>query len=177
MLHKQILFNLCHSLKKSLNLTLSNVRHKGSFALAYENFGDPAEVLRKVSIKHDRILKKNDVLVRYHASPINPADINTIQGVYPVKPGSFPAIGGNEGVAEVISVGPDVKNVQVGDMIIPGTVATGTWATHSVLNEKDVIVIDKEVDVLFGAQLSVNPCTAYRMLKDFVKLKEGKWFY
>ena len=33
-------------------------------------------------------------------APVNPADINTIQGVYPVKK-PLPAVPGNEGVAEV----------------------------------------------------------------------------
>lgn len=153
--------------------SLANVRFNGSFALAYERFGDPAEVLQKIPVENQRILSGNQVFVKYLASPINPADINTIQGVYPVKPGSFPAIAGNEGVAEVIGIGPNVKNVQIGDKIVPATNATGTWTTHNVLIEKDVIVIDKEVDDLFGAQLTVNPPTAYRMLKDFVKLKPG----
>ena len=34
------------------------------------------------------------------ASPVNPADINMIQGVYPLCP-MLPAVGGNEGVGEV----------------------------------------------------------------------------
>ncbi|GLV34733.1 uncharacterized protein CBL_09214 [Carabus blaptoides fortunei] len=42
-------------------------------------------------------LKPNDVLVKMIASPVNPADINTIQGKYPVRP-TLPSIPGNEGV-------------------------------------------------------------------------------
>jgi mitochondrial enoyl-[acyl-carrier protein] reductase / trans-2-enoyl-CoA reductase len=44
------------------------------------------------------------VLVRWRASPVNPADINQIQGVYPVKP-PLPAVAGNEacGVVEMVS--------------------------------------------------------------------------
>lgn len=144
-----------------------------SFALAYERFGEPGEVLQKVPIQPERTLRNSQVLVKYIASPINPADINTIQGVYPLKPASFPAIGGNEGVAEVLRVGPNVKGIQVGDKVIPAPAATGTWTTHRVLTEKDFIVLDKNVDPLFAAQITVNPCTAYRMLQDFVKLQEG----
>ncbi|XP_017483627.1 PREDICTED: probable trans-2-enoyl-CoA reductase, mitochondrial [Rhagoletis zephyria] len=144
-----------------------------SFALAYERFGEPGEVLQKVPIQPERTLKNSQVLVKYIASPINPADINTIQGVYPLKPASFPAIGGNEGVAEVLRIGPNVKSIQVGDKVIPAPAATGTWTTHRVLTEKDFIVLDKNVDPLFAAQITVNPGTAYRMLQDFVKLQEG----
>lgn len=43
------------------------------------------------------------VRVRYLASPVNPADINQVQGVYPIKP-SLPAVGGNEMVGEVEEV-------------------------------------------------------------------------
>ena len=40
-------------------------------------------------------------------APINPSDINQIQGKYPIKP-PLPAVAGNEGVARVIEVGPEV---------------------------------------------------------------------
>ncbi|OTF73144.1 trans-2-enoyl-CoA reductase, mitochondrial-like protein [Euroglyphus maynei] len=95
----------------------ANIR-KASQALAYDNFGDPSAVLKKVSIQNERVIKNGHVMVKYLASPINPADINTIQGVYPVKPSSFPAIAGNEGVAEVIRVGSGVKHVEIGESLI-----------------------------------------------------------
>lgn len=31
-------------------------------------------------------IAENEVIVKYMISPINPADINTIQGVYPANP-------------------------------------------------------------------------------------------
>lgn len=48
------------------------------------------------------------VLVRFLASPVNPADINQVQGVYPIKP-PLPAIGGNEMVGEIEEVSCSVK--------------------------------------------------------------------
>lgn len=44
------------------------------------------------------------VRVRFLASPVNPADINQVQGVYPIKL-PLPAVGGNEMVGEVEEVG------------------------------------------------------------------------
>lgn len=38
-------------------------------------------------------------------------------GTYPLKP-SLPAVGGNEGVGEVIEVGKDVQSLNTGDQII-----------------------------------------------------------
>lgn len=41
-------------------------------------------------------------------APINPSDINTIEGKYPVKP-PLPALGGNEGLGIVRSIGNGVR--------------------------------------------------------------------
>ena len=58
-------------------------------------------------------------------APINPADINMIEGVYPIHP-NLPAVGGNEGVGKVVEVGKNVKNLAVNDMVIPGRPGFGT---------------------------------------------------
>ena len=169
------------SLMKSLGCVVSRSsgsfsrgRFMSSYALTYERFGEPVDVLKKVPMSHEQTMKKSQIMLRYLASPINPADINTIQGVYPVKPAQFPAIGGNEGIAEVIAIGPNVKNLKVGDRVVPLALASGTWTTHAILTEKEVCTIDSNVDLLFASQITVNPCTAYRMLKDFVDLQPGK---
>lgn len=65
------------------------------------------------------------------AATVNPADINTIQGSYAVKP-NIPFVGGNEGVGEIIEVGPDVTQFKVGDKVLPAINAWGTWRTHAV---------------------------------------------
>ena len=62
------------------------------------------------------------------ASPINPADVNQIQGTYPKLPRFEEGIGfipGNEGVAQVSEVGSDVKDIKVGDRVIPSGPAFG----------------------------------------------------
>ena len=48
-----------------------------------------------------------------------------LQGTYPIKP-KLPAIGGGEGVGEVLSVGPEVKNLKIGDWVFPGGNMKGT---------------------------------------------------
>ena len=44
---------------------------------------------------------------RMMQAPINPSDINTIEGKYPIKP-PLPAVPGNEGVGVVREVGSEV---------------------------------------------------------------------
>ncbi|XP_051500871.1 enoyl-[acyl-carrier-protein] reductase, mitochondrial isoform X2 [Myxocyprinus asiaticus] len=112
--------------------------------------------------------------VRVHmlAAPINPADINMIQGTYPILC-PLPAVGGNEGVAEVIEVGSDVTVLRPGDWVLPIDACFGTWRTGAVCEEDDLISVSKDISLLEAATVFVNPCTAYRMLHDFQTLTPG----
>ncbi|KAH8420998.1 hypothetical protein KR222_001596 [Zaprionus bogoriensis] len=140
-------------------------------SLKYTQHGEPQDVLQLVE---DKLANPKDqqVLVKILAAPINPADINTIQGKYPVKP-KFPAVAGNEFVGEVISVGEKVKCLQPGAHVVPLATGLGTWTTHAVYNEDQLLAISNKVGLAEAATITVNPCTAYRMLKDFVKLEPG----
>jgi len=61
--------------------------------------------------------------------------------------------------------------------VIPKATGLGTWRTHLQVGEEKVVRVEKEgLDRKQVATVSVNPVTAYRMLKDFVSLKEGDWF-
>ena len=111
--------------------------------------------------------------VRILASPINPADINMIEGVYPTKPASLPAAGGNEGVAMVTHVGPDTEHLKVGDHVVPAAQGWGMWRTHGVAPESQWLRVPKDLPIPMAATLSVNPCTAFRLLQDFATLEPG----
>ncbi|GBB89234.1 putative enoyl reductase (ER), mitochondrial [Rhizophagus clarus] len=155
-------------------------------AMVFEKYGNPKDVLRAHTYELPP-LTPTTLHMRFLASPINPADINQIEGVYPARPtftkelGGLPdgehkelAVGGNEGVAEIIAVGDQVKDLKVGDWVIMGRAGFGTWRTHAAATPNDVIHFNsKEIGLIQAATLSVNPCTAYRMLKDFVTLKKG----
>lgn len=140
-------------------------------SLFYDKYGEPVDVLQ---VQKQAINKPegDQVSVKWLLAPVNPADINTIQGKYPSKP-PLPAIPGNEGVGEVIAVGSNVKNLEVGDRVIPNCVHLGTWRTHANYTSNLLMKVPKEVGTVEASMLNVNPCTAYRMLKDFVPLKPG----
>ncbi|XP_013416240.1 enoyl-[acyl-carrier-protein] reductase, mitochondrial [Lingula anatina] len=142
--------------------------------ITYNEYGDPSKVLRLS--KGDILqIQRGEVLVKVLASPVNPADINTIQGVYPIRP-PLPAVGGNEGVGEIIEVGAEVQNLKPGDWVLPSRAGSvGTWSTHYVCSPRDIRTVPNDIPVLHAATLAVNPCTAYRMLKDFADLKEGDY--
>lgn len=115
--------------------------------------------------------------VRLLVAPINPADINQLQGVYPAKPpfttvlgtASPSAVAGNEAAFEVLSTGSGVKSLQKGDWVVAKRSALGTWRTHAQFDESDLLRIEDRsgLNPLQVGTVNINPVTAYRMLKDF----------
>jgi len=115
------------------------------------------------------------VTVKFLFSPINPADINVIQGTYPVQ-SQLPGVGGSEGVAQVVAVGDGVRELKVGDLVLPSKAGIGTWRTHGTFASSDLIAVPssaKGVKPEYLASISVNPATALRLLEDFESLKAG----
>ncbi|XP_026227037.1 enoyl-[acyl-carrier-protein] reductase, mitochondrial isoform X2 [Anabas testudineus] len=157
--------NVCH-LSHSAGLSAQTCK-----ALLYRKHGDPCQVVQLEDVTLPSIGAK-DVLVKMLAAPINPSDINMIQGTYAILP-DLPAVGGNEGVAQVIEVGSQVKFLKTGDWVIPRDAGLGTWRTEAVLAEDDLIAVPNDISLLSAATLGVNPCTAFRMLSDFEDLKPG----
>lgn len=49
----------------------------------------------------------------------------------------------------------------------------GTWSQSVKADQSSVVKISNEIPVPYAATLGVNPCTAYRILHDFVALKPG----
>ncbi|GCB60436.1 hypothetical protein scyTo_0009171 [Scyliorhinus torazame] len=140
-------------------------------ALVYHKHGEPLRVIQLQTLQSAE-LRDSDIRAQMLAAPINPSDINMVQGTYPILP-DLPAIGGNEGVGQVMDVGSKVTNLKPGDWVIPSDAGLGTWRTEAVGNMNGFIKVPKNIPLLCAATLGVNPCTAYRMLSDFETLKPG----
>uniref|UniRef100_A0A699IF63 enoyl-[acyl-carrier-protein] reductase n=1 Tax=Tanacetum cinerariifolium TaxID=118510 RepID=A0A699IF63_TANCI len=142
-----------------------------SKAVLYEMNGPPDTVTKLVELPPVEI-KANDVCVKMLASPINPADINRIEGLYPVRP-PMPAVGGHEGVGEVQYVGSAVQGLAPGDLVMASPPSPGTWQTH-IVNDKSLWhKIDRATPVEYAATVTINPLTALRMMEDYINLKPG----
>lgn len=140
-------------------------------SLVYRRYGPWKEVLKSESVPLPQV-GEQDIHIRMLAAPVNPADINMLQGKYGILP-QLPAIGGNEGVGEVIKVGCQVHRIKPGEWVLPIDCGFGTWRTEAVCKSNEVIPISKDISLLTAATLGVNPCTAYRMLIDFETLNAG----
>ncbi|KAJ7947747.1 Zinc-binding alcohol dehydrogenase family protein [Quillaja saponaria] len=142
-----------------------------SKAVVYELHGSPDAVTRVIELPPVEV-KENDVCVKMLAAPINPSDINRIEGVYPVRP-QVPAVGGYEGVGEVHSVGSAVKDLSPGDWVIPSPPSFGTWQSYIVKDQNVWHKINKDLPMEYAATVTVNPLTALRMLDDYISLNSG----
>jgi mitochondrial enoyl-[acyl-carrier protein] reductase / trans-2-enoyl-CoA reductase len=139
-------------------------------ALRFYQCGKPGEVLRLEELEL-RDLLDGEVRLRILAAPVNPADLNFIEGTYGVKP-ELPAVPGIEGCGEVTeSRSPDFSP---GDRAILLRRA-GSWASHTQLAAEHLFKLPLGIDPLQAAMLKVNPATAWRLLTGFEQLKPGSW--
>eukprot|EP01086_Lenisia_limosa_P009464 TRINITY_DN32896_c0_g1_i1.p1 TRINITY_DN32896_c0_g1~~TRINITY_DN32896_c0_g1_i1.p1 ORF type:complete len:376 (-),score=76.38 TRINITY_DN32896_c0_g1_i1:12-1094(-) len=139
--------------------------------LRYREFGEPSEVLKIETDKLEEI-SGDKIKIKMLAAPINPADINMVEGRYGLLP-DLPAVGGNEGVAVVDDVGPEVKSVKIGDWVLPSQAGLGTWRTAAVVNESHVTSCPQGLSHIEASVLAVNPCTAFRLLNNYNKIEKG----
>src|SRR5215212_2730410 len=130
-------------------------------AAVYEAHGKPADVLRVVEMPR-ATPAADEALVEMRAAPINPADINSIEGKYPGFR-EVPATPGMEGTGVVVEVGAAVSNVKSGDQVILPH-SWGTWREAGVVKAEKVVVAPNEIESVQAAMLKINPITAWRML-------------
>lgn len=144
-----------------------------SLCLSFSATGNPAEVLEVIE-RPLPPLEGHDVRVRLRYAPVNPADLNFIEGTYG-RPAHPPAIPGHEAFGYVEEVGPNVVSLKEGDAVIP-LLGAGCWTQHLTAEEQFFARLPQEIDPIQASMLRVNPVTAWHLLKNFVPLAEGEWF-
>ncbi|PYJ18732.1 MAG: alcohol dehydrogenase, partial [Verrucomicrobia bacterium] len=141
-------------------------------AAVYETHGNPPDVLH-VESRPWPAPAAGEAVVKMRAAPINPADLNQIEGKYPVR-AELPATPGFEGAGLVAEVGPNVTNVAMDDLVIlPHNI--GTWRDAVAVKADELVVVPKGIEPVHAAMLKINPMTAWRLLHDYVDLKKGDW--
>jgi trans-2-enoyl-CoA reductase len=134
-------------IRRSFSATASRLDR----AVVYAANGEPSNVLSVLTYPNIPPPQPNSVNIRFLLSPINPADINVIEGVYPNKPtgtdtlaptgkgskGNPVFVAGNEGLGRVTAVGQGVHSFRVNDWVVMIKQQVGTWTT-----DKNVPVVD-----------------------------------
>ena len=123
-------------------------------AVVYESNGNPASVLSAVTFPSPPKPTGSSVAVKNLLSPVNPADISVVEGVYPHQPRARQLnvggqertlhLPGNEGLGEITDIGEDVKGLKKGDWVVFAKGQSGTWSSVQILEEGDVIKVDQE---------------------------------
>jgi mitochondrial enoyl-[acyl-carrier protein] reductase / trans-2-enoyl-CoA reductase len=141
-------------------------------AAVYETHGNPADVLH-VEPRPWPAPAAGEVIVKMRAAPINPADLNQIEGKYPVR-AELPATPGFEGAGVVVDVGAEVKGLTSGALVIlPHNI--GTWRDAVAVKADELVVVPTGIEPVHAAMLKINPMTAWRLLHDYVDLARGDW--
>lgn len=136
--------------------------------LSFSKHGKPKDVLSVENFDMPP-LSDGDVLLKIHASPLNPADLNYIEGTYGKKP-ELPAIAGMECFATVLESRSD--HFSEGDSVISlGKI--DCWGTHTIAGADTLFRVPDGIDPLQAAMLKVNPATAWLLLHKFADLKKG----
>ncbi|KIZ02769.1 trans-2-enoyl-CoA reductase [Monoraphidium neglectum] len=143
-------------------------------ALTFAAHGEPEDVLQ---LQQDDAsgaapLGPKQVRLQLIAAPINPSDINTVQGKYPLKP-LLPGVPGHEGVMRVEAAGAEVSTLRPGDRVVPLLPAVGTWRSSGVFEAEGWHAVPEGLPDDAAATLCINPPTAVCMLEHFVELKAG----
>jgi NADPH:quinone reductase-like Zn-dependent oxidoreductase len=109
--------------------------------------------------------------VRLEWAPVNPADLNMLEGKYgEARP--LPDVPGNEGCGRVTAVGAGVDESWIGRLVLVDSEAwreKGNWPAASL------IAVPQGLDARQACVLRVNPPTAWLMLHEFAALHEGDW--
>jgi len=146
--------------------------NKNINAAVYERHGNPAEVLRVESQPWPKPAA-DEAVVKMRAAPINPADLNAIEGKYPGRR-EVPAVPGFEGAGVIVELGAGVKGLTNGALVIlPHNI--GTWREALAVKEVELVAVPEGIEPVHAAMLKINPITAWRLLHDYVDLKKGDW--
>ncbi|WER50814.1 zinc-binding dehydrogenase [Cupriavidus sp. WKF15] len=139
-------------------------------AICYEEFGNPAEVLKLVE-RPKESPGPGQVRVRVILASVHSHDFATIQGNYGYRP-DLPATGGTEAVGVVDAVG-DGAQLSLGQRVSFFNQA-GTWTEQVIVPESAVVPVPEAVPDGVAAQLVSMPVSALTLLNS-LHLGEGDW--
>lgn len=111
----------------------------------------------------------SEVLVKIHAAGVNFIDVYQRRGIYPV---SLPYGPGLEGAGVVDAVGPQVKNVRVGDRVA-FTSVPGAYAEYVIAPDEKLVRLPDGVDFQSGAACMLQGMTAHYLTYSTYQLKAG----
>jgi len=140
-------------------------------AIRVHKFGGP-EVLRLEEVPTPRPGPR-EVLVRMHATGINPVETYIRAGKYARLP-KLPYTPGNDGAGVVEQVDPDVTEFKPGDRVYTAGSLSGVYAEFALCKKEQVHCLPENVSFAQGAAMGTPYATAYRGLFQRAEGKPGE---
>jgi NADPH:quinone reductase-like Zn-dependent oxidoreductase len=134
-------------------------------------FGKPEDVVRVVDLPEPPAPGIGEVKVAVEFSPLNLHDLLVVGGAL-VRP-PLPLVLGSEGVGRIVTVGPGVNTVAVGDLVVL-PLSAGAWRERLLLPADGLFPLpDGSVEQF--SMVGSNPPTAGLILSEYADLKPGDW--
>jgi NADPH2:quinone reductase len=140
-------------------------------AIRVHEFGDP-EVLRFEEAPMPQP-GPGQVLVRMHATGVNPVETYIRSGSYSQKP-ALPYAPGNDGAGAVEQVGADVNEFKPGDRVYMAGSISGTYAEFALCKTAQAHLLPANASFAQGAAMGTPYATAYRGLFQRAQAKPGE---
>ena len=133
-------------------------------AVIYQQTGSAAEVLKIVDWDKPAPTA-GKVLVKIHASGVNPTDTKTRAGIFPIQGEWSHVMPHHDGAGVIEAVGTGVSEDRIGQRVwlhsIQWSGGDGTAAEYAVALEENAIVLPDNVSFEAGATFGVPLLTAY----------------
>ena len=138
-------------------------------AIQVKHTGGP-EVLELATDLAIPTAKGNEAVVKIAASGVNFIDVYYREGRYKAV---VPFVPGQEGAGEITAVGPQVKQLKVGDRVAY-TGVMGSYAEYAAVPEDRLVKIPQGVSFQQAASTMLQGMTAHYLSHDTYPLKKGE---
>lgn len=123
-------------------------------------------------------VQKNEVLIKVHASGVNPVDYKIRTGLAPYAEPELPAILGTDVAGTVVAVGDEVSNFSIGDEVygLVGGVRgiAGSLAEYIAVDSDLLAIKPKNISMREAAAVPLVFLTAWEGLVDRAAVHEGQ---
>ena len=130
------------------------------------------DVLKYQDYNLPNIIKANDVRIKHSSIGLNYIDTYHRSGIYPL-PSDLPVCPGMEAAGEVIDVGSEVVNFQVGDRVAYATPPIGAYCEIRDFPEEKLIVIPEFLENDEVASVLLQGMTVEYLFERLYKIKKG----
>ncbi len=142
-------------------------------AIRIHSYGGP-EVLQYEDVPRP-VLNDDDVLIRVHASGVNPVDWKIRDGFFKEMI-TLPLIPGWDVAGVIEEIGPEVIGWEVGDKVYsrPEIFRNGSYAEYIAVKSSEVALMPESIDYIHAASVPLAGLTAWQSLFDLAHLKAGQ---